>query len=108
MTKMGLGKTVKLLRVAAGLRQSDLAERLEVSPNYVSLVENDKRDPSLSFLRSLSDELGVPLGVLFLEVESNRSGRSPEEMMLLMRIKDIALEIERLRLQRRAQISHDV
>ena len=103
---MQVGNTVKFLRLSAGLKQSDLAARLGVSPNYISLVENDKRDPSLSFLRDLSDEFGVPLGLLFLEIESDRSKTSGEERALVMRIKDLILEIERMRLQRESQGAH--
>lgn len=103
---MQVGTTIKFLRMTAGLKQSDLAERLGVSSNYISLVENNKRDPSLSFLRDLSNELGVPLGLLFLEVESDQSKTSPEERALLMRIRDLIFQIERMRLQRETQASH--
>ena len=103
---MGIGKTIKFLRLSAGLKQSDLAERLDVSANYISLVENDKRDPSLCFLRDLSDNLGIPLGLLFLEIESDQNKVSPEERALLMRIRDLIFQIERMRLQREGQASH--
>ena len=102
---MHVGNTVKFLRLSAGLTQSDLAGRLGVSANYVSLIENNKRDPSLSFLGRLSNEFGVPLGLLFLEVGSNHSEVSREERALVMRIKDLILEIERIRLQRENQAS---
>ena len=103
---MRMGKTIKFLRLAAELKQSDLAERLGVSSNYISLVENDKRDPSMSFLRDLSDELRVPLGLLFLEVESDQDKTSPEERALLVRIKDLVFQIERMRLQRESQTTY--
>jgi transcriptional regulator with XRE-family HTH domain len=103
---MKVGKTIKFLRLSAGLKQSDLAKRLGVSSNYISLVENDRRDPSLSFLKDLSDEFGVPLGLLFLEVEANQSKTSPEERALLMRIKDLIFQIEQMRLHREGQTSH--
>ena len=99
---MGVGTTVRFLRLSAGLKQSELASRLGVSPNYISLVENNRRDPSLSFLRHLSDEFGVPLGLLFLDVDTDRGRRPAEERALLMRIKDLILELERIRLQREA------
>lgn len=103
---MGVGTTIKLLRVSAGLRQSDLADRLGVTSNYISLVENDRREPSLSFLQNLSEDIGVPLGLLFLNVELDQRVMSAEERALLHRIKDLILEIERIRLQR-ASLSDD-
>jgi transcriptional regulator with XRE-family HTH domain len=103
---MEVGTTVRFLRLSAGLKQSDLAARLGVSPNYISLIENNKRDPSLSFLRDLSDEFGVPLGLLFLDIEVDRSKTSGEERALVMRIKDLILEIERIRLQRHGRAAH--
>jgi transcriptional regulator with XRE-family HTH domain len=99
---MSVGTTIKFLRIAAQLKQKDLADRLNVSTNYLSLIENDKREPSMSFLRSLASEMGIPLGLVFLEVDSNMSQASPEERALLVRIKDLVFQIEHIRLQNEA------
>ncbi len=56
---MSVGRAVKFARVAAGIKQKDLAGRLDVSPNYLSLVENDKRDPSISFLRNVANPVSA-------------------------------------------------
>lgn len=61
---MKIGQTLKVLRTAAKLKQMSLAERLGVTTNYLSLVENDRREPSLSFLKKFADTLNVPLGYL--------------------------------------------
>ena len=95
---MSVGRAVKLLRVAAGLKQKNLAERLDVSPNYLSLVENDRREPSVSFLRNLASEIGVPLGLLFLEVENDITELSPEERAILIRIEDLVFQLQHIRL----------
>ena len=47
-----LGNAIKLIRTARGLTQRALAEQLDVTANYLSLIESDKREPSLSFLKS--------------------------------------------------------
>jgi transcriptional regulator with XRE-family HTH domain len=99
---MSVGRTVKFLRIAEGLRQKELADRLDVSPNYLSLVENDKREPSLSFLRDLAGEMGVPLGLLFLEIDNDLGEVSAEEKALLIRIKDLVFQIQQIRLQSEA------
>jgi transcriptional regulator with XRE-family HTH domain len=100
---MSVGRTIKNLRNAAGLKQKDLADRLDISPNYLSLVENNKREPSVSFLRNLASEIGIPLGLLFLDIEGDISKASPEEIALIMRIQDLVFQLQRLKLQSGAQ-----
>lgn len=59
-----LGKTIKRLRVERGISQRDLAEDAEVTPSFLSLLENDHRRPSLIVLRRIAGALGVPEEVL--------------------------------------------
>ncbi len=63
---MTLGNAIKLIRTARNLTQRDIAKKLKVSANYLSLIESDKRDPSLAFLNRLAAELGVPIAMLFV------------------------------------------
>lgn len=94
-----IGKTIKFLRIAKGLKQSELSERLKVSTNYISLVENDKREPSLSFLKELAKSLDIPVGLLFLELDMSKKEVSPQERDLLMKMRDLMVQIEMVRLQ---------
>jgi transcriptional regulator with XRE-family HTH domain len=95
-----IGKTIKFLRIAKGLKQSDLAEQAKVSTNYISLLENDKREPSLSFLKELSNILDVPVGLLFLELDMSKKDISPQERDLLMKMRELMVQIEMARLQK--------
>jgi transcriptional regulator with XRE-family HTH domain len=95
-----IGKTIKFLRIAKGLKQSDLAERVKVSTNYISLIENDKREPSLSFLKELARILDIPVGLLFLELDMSKKEVSPQERDLLMKMRDLMVQIETVRLQK--------
>jgi transcriptional regulator with XRE-family HTH domain len=99
---MSVGRAVKFARVAAGIKQKDLAHRLDVSPNYLSLVENEKRDPSISFLRNTASEMAIPLGLLFLNIDSELSEVSREERALLLRIQDLIFQIQQIRLHHEA------
>lgn len=63
---MNLGTAIKVVRTASGVRQRKLAEHLGVSANYISLVEANKREPSISLLRRLANELDVPVALFFL------------------------------------------
>lgn len=62
---MQLGKTIKLLRIKAGIKQKDLAKKLQISSNYLSLVENDKREPSISLIERIAKALDVPISYIF-------------------------------------------
>lgn len=95
-----IGKTIKLLRIAKGLKQLEMAEKLQVSANYISLVENDKREPSLSFMKDLSIVLDIPIGLLFLELDMSKKEVSPQERDLLMKMHDLIVQIEMVRLER--------
>ncbi len=54
----------------SGLRQNELAARLDVSPTYISMLENDRRDPSWSFICRSCDALGTPIPLLLLLASS--------------------------------------
>lgn len=94
-----IGKTIKFLRTAKGLKQSDLAERVKVSTNYISLIENNKREPSLSFLKELASNLDIPVSMLFLELDMSKKEVSPQERDLLLKMRDLMIQIETVRLQ---------
>lgn len=49
------GKTYKRLRMALGLSQKELAEKVEISTNYVAMMESEKRDVSDLQCRKLID-----------------------------------------------------
>jgi transcriptional regulator with XRE-family HTH domain len=71
---MQIGQTLKLLRVAADLKQTELAKDLGVTANYLSLVEKGHREPSLTFLKKFAKQLNVPLGYfLWLALADDKS-----------------------------------
>jgi transcriptional regulator with XRE-family HTH domain len=86
-----LGNAIKLIRTAKGIKQLTLASQLGVSPNYISLVEKDKREPSIGFIRKLATSLEVPVGLFFLWQDASNSkvdDKNIDELkMLLLRIQ---------------------
>ena len=94
-----IGKTIKFLRTTKGLKQSDLAEQVNVSKNYISLIENNKREPSLSFLKELASKLDIPVSLLFLELDMNKKEVNPQERDLLLKMRDLMVQIEMVRMQ---------
>jgi transcriptional regulator with XRE-family HTH domain len=61
---MLLGSTIRRLRLASGLSQAQLAKRAGVTASFLSRIERDKREPTLSVLRRLAEKLNAPFGVL--------------------------------------------
>lgn len=59
-----LGKRIAGLRKEKNLKQDDLAQKLEVSPQAVSKWENDQTCPDISLLPLLARELGVTVDAL--------------------------------------------
>lgn len=58
---------LKLFRVAAGLKQKDLAKKLDVTLNFISMIERGKREPTLKYLQSFARVVNIPLSVLLWE-----------------------------------------
>ena len=73
---MELGHRLKLFRVAAGLKQTELAERLGVKTNYVYMVESGRREPSLEYLTNFSKVVDIPMSVIFLEPSKAKDAKT--------------------------------
>ncbi|MCX5867495.1 MAG: helix-turn-helix domain-containing protein [Proteobacteria bacterium] len=63
--KRVLGRSIALLRKREGLTQSELAEKLEVSDNFVGQIERGQNAPSLENLVRIANTLKVEVGELF-------------------------------------------
>ncbi len=61
---INIGRTVKKLRTQSGITQRELAARAQLSPSFLSLVENERRRPSLAVIRRLAGALSLPEEVL--------------------------------------------
>jgi transcriptional regulator with XRE-family HTH domain len=84
---MNLGTAIKLIRTSSGLKQKDIAAKLGVTGNYISLVENGSREPSVSLLKKLAAIFDVPVGLFFLWEDNDSSkkkvGRLPQLLVEL-------------------------
>ncbi|MEZ6173343.1 MAG: helix-turn-helix transcriptional regulator [Phycisphaerales bacterium] len=61
---LALGRTIRSLRTQQGLSQKELAERADITPSFLSLVENDQRDASIKVTLRIAEALEVPVEVL--------------------------------------------
>ena len=64
------GEVIREARVARGLSLRELARRIDITPSYLSDIENDRRVPAEEILRALSRELELDFDDLMA-----RSGR---------------------------------
>jgi len=62
---MNLGKSIQTCRLQRGLSQGDLATKAGISVSYLSMLENSKRDPTVSTVNKIAEALGVPVEILF-------------------------------------------
>jgi transcriptional regulator with XRE-family HTH domain len=56
-----LGQKIRAIREARGWTQAELARRARVAQAYLSYLEQDQREPSLSIAARLARELEIPL-----------------------------------------------
>lgn len=59
--RMRLGGKVRALRRREGLTQAALAERLDISPSYLALIEGDKRPLTARLLIALAQQFDIDL-----------------------------------------------
>lgn len=67
------GAVVRLYRKAKGLTQEELAEKADLAPKMISLIERFERNPSLNVADSIAQGLGVPLWRLVKDMEAMRT-----------------------------------
>lgn len=60
-----LGADIRALRKARGLTLTDIATRLDRSVGWLSQVERDMSEPTISDLRQIAACLNVPMSMLF-------------------------------------------
>jgi len=88
-----VGKAVRVARAARGISQKALAERLGVSANYLSLIENGKRQPSLSLLQRVGRELEVPPAYLLMDRPEVSARMTPEFRERVDRVLQLLSEL---------------
>jgi len=67
-----VGRNVQRLRIASGLSQAALAERMGVDRAYVSGLELGQRNPTIITLWHVANALGVKLRQFFEEEGKSR------------------------------------
>ena len=61
-----IGRSIRIIREAKAIRLAKTAKLARISIPFLSLIERDKRQPSLDILRRISEVLGVPCEAFIL------------------------------------------
>ena len=70
-----LGEEIRRAREAAGLTQEALADRAGIHRTYVSLVERDKKSPTVAMLLRICHAIGVRPSTIVAAIEGGTGRR---------------------------------
>lgn len=75
-----MGERVRYYRNAKGMRLVDLAAATNITPGYLSSIENGKTNTSLAILEAISEALGVPPSLLLGREEAQNKADMLERL----------------------------
>lgn len=84
-----IGDSLKRIRTIYGYKANELSALLDISPSYLSEIENNKKQPSLELLEKYSKIYGIKLSSLILlseqfeEAEKEGKGNNFIRSMML-------------------------
>ena|SRR5437016_10643735 len=90
---MNYGRAIRIVRTARGLSQAQLADRLSVGTSHVSLLEAEKRQPSVQVLDEVSTTLNVPPHLLTLLASELADIDNPESAEEISRLAHALLRV---------------
>ncbi len=63
-----IGKYIRQYRIEKKFRQEDLAEKAELSPNYIGMIERGEKTPSLETLVAILNALNISADMVLCDV----------------------------------------
>jgi transcriptional regulator with XRE-family HTH domain len=76
------GRRVKVARAERGLSQQQLAAKAGVHQSHLSMIENDRHDPSATIVRKLAEALDVDANFLLGLSSTLRSVKGKESQRM--------------------------
>lgn len=92
-----LGKRLKMVRVASGLKQKELANELSIPAPLLSMYEQGKREPSLAFLEKFAERFQLSMSQLFALIEDipSESNKKVSVDSLIAEMKGVIAQVEK-------------
>lgn len=76
---MKYGRALRIARAMAGLEQRELAKRAGLDASHISLIERDRRNPSVATLEKIAKALRIPFPLLTLLATESRDLKTVDE-----------------------------
>lgn len=89
-----LGERIAALRRAAGMNQSQLAQKLKISASAVGMYEQGRREPSLDTLVAMAETFGVSIDFLVTGKPATEPEQQAINDLLLERVNATDLRLE--------------
>lgn len=88
--KMTYASILKTLRKKRNLTQKEVAQVCDITPEYLSKIENDNKTPSMILLKKLAATYNVPLSIIIYLVEDaeRKTTNTSKEEKELKALKD--------------------
>lgn len=93
---MNVGQTIKDFRKKKGIKQGEFSKMCEITQTYLSLIESNQKEPNLSLLKTISENLEVPLPILvFLSLDINDVPDRKKDLYKILEpsLKDMVTQI---------------
>ena len=92
---MSTSDTIKKIREQKDLSQEEMATSLNVTANYISLIENNRKNPGIPFLKKVSITYNIPLLLLTRDLAVPKA-TTRREKEILDRVMDLMDDLEDL------------
>lgn len=94
-----IGKLIMFLRLSKDMSQKEFAKKTDISPNYLSQIENGKRTPTRKYLDTAAGVLGVSTDLFSLHDIQLSGFKSPESKKLAKKINTDLQNIKKMIIQ---------
>lgn len=78
------------------MSQDELARALKVTKNYISLLENERKDPSVELVKKIAQILDIPLVLLLWQKLDLPKGKNKEEREIKNQLDSVAERAQEL------------
>jgi transcriptional regulator with XRE-family HTH domain len=100
--KMSKHRLLQLMRQSLGLKQGEVANRLGISPCYLSLIESGKKEPTTELMEALCEEYNIPSYLFAWNERDLERTATAEERSILERMNEYIDELLLLIMKRDA------